>query len=108
MNKQTTNKTPKQNHKTPRVAVEQKPLIPELLDEAKARRILGDSVWQLRKIAGLEADLRDADRRREMELARARYIIMTALDALKVDADKAKVALKAAADRWSASRRIVR
>ena len=107
MNKQTTNKTPKQNHKTPRVAVGQEPF-PELLDEAKARRILGDSVWQLRKIAHLEANLRDADRRREMELARARYIITTALDALKVDADKAKVALKAAADRWSASRRIVR
>ena len=105
MNKQTTNKTPKQNHKTPRVSVEQKPLIPELLDRTRA---VAAAAALLERIKQLEADVVASDKRRETELARARYIIMTALDGLKVDADKAKAALKAAADRWSASRRIVR
>lgn len=75
---------------------------------ARARKVFNDNLALEKRVAQLEADLVAADKRRVMELDRARYIIIHALSTCKVPPERAKVALKMAADRWSASRKVVR
>ena len=74
----------------------------------KARALAAENDKLLKTIAQLKADLVAAETRRETELTRARYIISQTIISCKVPADKAKVAMASAANRWSASRRVVR
>ena len=76
--------------------------------EVKAREIAADNVRLLGEIEQLQSDLRMKQVEMDTQLERARFIITESFTFLKVDIDKAKVAMKLAAEKWSASKRRVR
>lgn len=76
--------------------------------EIKAREILATNQKLLDRIAELELELSKAELRRETELSRARFIITTTLEQLKVDPAKAKQVMQLAAIMWSNSHKVVR